>query len=74
MKRVRSIINIILGSLIAALGLTSCERSGEAFYIVEYGCPFADTTVHCMYGVSLYSAPSPELHISSADDPIEEEL
>ena len=75
MKRVRSIINIVLGSLIAALGLTSCERSGEVYPIEKYGSPYADTTVHCMYGVSLYAAPAPDMNIQTEDeDPIEEEL
>lgn len=51
MKKVRSIINIILGSIIAALGITSagCECK-YGVMIPEYGCPI-DTTVHCMYGV-----------------------
>ena len=54
MKKVRSIINIALGTMIAALGLSSCER------FVKYGAPpiedldssYLDTTVRCMYGVN----------------------
>lgn len=51
MKKVRGFINIMLGSLIAALGLSSCERTVEyGVPIVKYGSPI-DTTLHCMYGV-----------------------
>lgn len=51
MKKVRSIINIILGSMIAALGLSSCEKHE---LVPMYGIPNEeiDTTVHCMYGVT----------------------
>ena len=51
MKRVRSIINIILGAMIAALGLTGCEREE---LVPMYGIPSEeiDTTAHCMYGVT----------------------
>ena len=60
MKKVRSIINIALGTLIAALGLSSCER------YVKYGGPVeeymspTDTTVKCMYGVN----PNPIIEIN----------
>lgn len=55
MKRIRSVIHIILSSLIAALGLSSCEYAVKYGGPVEkYGCQ-VDTTVHCMYGVD----PSP---------------
>lgn len=50
MRRVRTIINLTLGSMIAALGLNSCAEP-----LVKYGTPtdvYADTTVHCMYGVT----------------------
>ena len=60
MKKVRSIINIVLGSLIAMIGLRSCGEQ-EVLYgipIEKYGCP-VDTTVHAMYGVPLpdFNAP-----------------
>ena len=51
MKRVRTIINVILGSVIAALGITSCENANIEYPAEKYGCP-TDTTVHCMYGVT----------------------
>ena len=50
MKKVRTIINIALGSMIAALGLSSCDN-----HICLYGPDpgvGADTTVHVMYGVT----------------------
>ena len=57
MKKVRLIINGVLGSMVAALGLTSCEE-----HMVKYGIPddpgYADTTVHCMYGVN----PNPDIN------------
>lgn len=54
MNKTRIIVNVILGSMITALGLSSCER------YVKYGAPpvedlespSIDTTVHCMYGVN----------------------
>ena len=49
MKKIRSIINIALGSMIAALGLNSCDNQ-----VCLYGPDpksDIDTTVHCMYGV-----------------------
>ena len=55
MKKVRSIINIALGSMIAALGLSSCEGAKkygpDPNLEVLYGPAPIDTTVHCMYGV-----------------------
>lgn len=60
MKRVRSIINIVLGSIIAALCLTSCEKNKVEYWsIVKYGSPYIDTTAHCMYGVD----PSPIINL-----------
>ena len=54
MKKVRSFINIVLGSLVAALGLNSCET--QHVVLEKYGVPYVDTTVHCMYGV-----PAPQI-------------
>ena len=52
MKKVRSIVNIVLGSLIAALGLSGCERYVKyGAPVEEYGFPY-DTTVRAMYGVN----------------------
>ena len=52
MRKVRSVINIALGSIIAALCITSCEKNKEeSWAIVKYGSPYIDTTAHCMYGV-----------------------
>ena len=51
MKKIRSIVNVALGTMIAGLGLSSCDT-----HMVAYGDPFVgdeiDTTVHCMYGVN----------------------
>jgi len=50
MRKVRTIVNLALGSTIAALGLNSCAEP-----LVKYGTPadiYSDTTVHCMYGVT----------------------
>lgn len=49
MRIIRSVINIILGSLVAAFSLSSCER--HTIYATDYGAPYFDTTVRCMYGV-----------------------
>ena len=49
MKKVRGFINVALGSFIAALGLSSCDRQ-----VCLYGPnpnTYVDTTAHCMYGV-----------------------
>ena len=50
MKRIRTTIHVILSSMVAAVGLTSCEAP-----MVKYGVPddpgYIDTTVRCMYGV-----------------------
>ena len=49
MKKVRMIINVALGSMIAAIGLSSCDNQ-----VCLYGPDpntNIDTTVHCMYGV-----------------------
>ena len=67
MKKVRHSINIILGAMIAALGLASCER-GE--YMTEYGVPIVkygapDTTAHCMYGVD----PNPTIDWDADEEP-----
>ena len=55
MRKIRSIINIALGSMIAALGLTGCKDTlvmyGSPEPMEKYGCP-VDTTVQCMYGVT----------------------
>lgn len=71
MKKVRTTVNIILGSMVAAIGLTGCEGQ-----MVKYGVPFdddtsfVDTTVICMYGV-----PNPDWNDSIPDDePTNEEL
>ena len=59
MKKVRSIINIALGTLIAALGLSSCEHYVKyGAPIDEYGNPYIDTTARCMYGVD----PNPNIN------------
>ena len=50
MTKVRGFINIALGSMIAALGLSSCDNQ-----VCLYGPDpntEIDTTVHCMYGVN----------------------
>lgn len=57
MKKARTTINIILGSMIAALGLTSCEPRvkygpNPEFEVLYGPAPVEDTTVHCMYGVT----------------------
>ena len=66
MKKVRSVINIVLGSMIATLGLSSCERYVKyGAPIDEYGIPYIDTTAHCMYGVN----PNPNINW---DEDIEE--
>ena len=69
MKRVRTTINVLLGSLIAALGVTGCEEPQVKYGVLipEYGCP-VDTTVHVMYGV-----PSPGLDADFPDQIIEED-
>lgn len=56
MKKVRSIINVALGSIIAALCMTSCDKKDkEIYYVAKYGIPYEiDTTAHCMYGVDPY--------------------
>jgi|GEM_PF-4041573 len=73
MKKVRSIINIVLGTIIAALGLTGCESQNEVF--VKYGSPYADTTVHLMYGVvypdSIPMQPEAPQFAPKADDDTE---
>ena len=57
MKRVRTWINIALGAMITALGLSSCEGAKkygpDPNLEVLYGpAPIEDDTmVHCMYGV-----------------------
>ncbi|MBO7458681.1 MAG: hypothetical protein J6T80_05445 [Paludibacteraceae bacterium] len=52
MKKVRSAINVFLGSLITALGLNSCERAVMYAPDPMYGPEYTDTTVHAMYGVN----------------------
>ena len=66
MKRIRTSLNVILGSLIAALGVTGCEQPMVKYGVLvpEYGCPVVDTTVHCMYGVD----PSPIIPGNEEDD------
>ena len=68
MKKVRTTINVLLGSLIAALGVTGCEEPQVKYGVLipEYGCP-VDTTVQVMYGV-----PAPELDATFSDQPIQE--
>ena len=56
MKKVRSFINTVLGSVIAALGISGCSSTSvECLYGIpaeKYGVPpFEDTTVRAMYGV-----------------------
>ena len=65
MKKVRTTINVLLGSLIAALGFTSCEHHE---LVPMYGLPYVDTTVQVMYGV-----PAPELDATFSDQPIQED-
>lgn len=51
MKKVRTFINVALGSMIAALGLSSCGAP-----MVKYGVPedpVVDSTMQVMYGVSV---------------------
>ena len=55
MKKVRSFINVVLGSLVAALGLNGCDTP-QQIELVKYGVPYVDTTMDCMYGV-----PSPQI-------------
>ena len=50
MKKVRTIINVALGSMIAALGLSSCDNQ-VCLYGPDPGLG-ADTTVRVMYGVT----------------------
>ena len=56
MKKIRFVINIALGSMIATLGLTGCEKNYPVLYgpnpVEKYGVPSVDTTVRCMYGVN----------------------
>ena len=64
MRKVRSIINLTLGSMIAAFGLSACNN-GELVVeygvpIVKYGSPYVDTTMHCMYGVDPTIPDEPE--------------
>lgn len=63
MKKVRTIINTALGSMVAALGLTACGSSEitceYGVPIEKYGCPI-DTTVRCMYGVDPVVIDQPE--------------
>ena len=54
MKKVRSFINVVLGSLVAALGLNGCET--QQVPMEKYGVPYVDTTMRCMYGV-----PAPQI-------------
>ena len=67
MKKVRSVINVVLGSIITALGLSGCERAvmyaPDPNLEVLYGPAPIDTTVHCMYGVT-----APEFVMSPAVD------
>lgn len=60
MKKVRTFINVALGSIIAALSMTSCDKKDkEIYYVAKYGIPLEiDTTIHCMYGVD----PDPIIH------------
>ena len=53
MKKVRTWINVGLGSIVALLCTTGCEKKDEVVYYIaeKYGVPFIDTTAHCMYGV-----------------------
>ena len=55
MKQIRSFINIALGSLVAALGLSGCHEALVKYGVPveKYGAPYVDTTVHCMYGVDV---------------------
>ena len=59
MKKVRSIINIALGTLIAALGLSSCDTQVCLYGPGPEPSP-VDTTVKCMYGVN----PNPVIEIN----------
>ena len=68
MKKVRSIINIALGSMVAALSFSNCEGPRVKYGVdieVKYGSPYIDTTAHCMYGVN----PNPNVNW---DEDIEE--
>lgn len=75
MRKVRTIVNLALGAMITALGLSSCEGAKkygpDPDLEVLYGPPTVeDTTVHCMYGV-----PNPDWNDSIPDDePTNEEL
>ena len=60
MKKIRTIVNIALGSMIAALGLTGCEKD---YPVVKYGPMVGDTTVQCMYGV-----PAPDINVWDTDE------
>ena len=55
MKKVRSWINVLLSSLIAALGLNSCAQrlmyGPDPDLEVLYGPAPIDTTIRAMYGV-----------------------
>ena len=53
MKKVRTVINVVLGSMVAALGLNSCEHHDEEV-LPLYGIPYEeiDTTAQCKYGVN----------------------
>ena len=53
MKKARNVINLVLGSIIAALGLSSCEHADMYGPAPMYAPdPYIDTTAHCMYGVN----------------------
>ena len=61
MRKVRSFINVVLGSLVAVLSLNSCET--QHVVLEKYGVPDVDTTVHCMYGV-----PAPQINWNGETD------
>ena len=64
MKKVRTIVNIVLGALITALGLTNCENRLKYGPDPEvlYGPPPEDTVVQCKYGVNpdIQKVPMPQ--------------
>ena len=58
MRKVRMMINVALGSMVAALTLSACHKKEEVtIYATDYGIPYIDTTAHCMYGVD----PNPQI-------------